>query len=201
MKKTELLETLETLKNQIFDLDVNAEIDTTELDEITEKSKVKEIETAISTAKKIVKKLETITDAEIEKALEKDGKKKVFKWTTLDGFYKIKLQTVTPEKIKVGYKMSFRLDQKKIEKIDNYFYYGNDPKNKIDFSSVDFENAQDIATVTKIDKNGLITLKSDARPSCKWYVYPEDINGTKSNKCVIKDGTNIAFLVYAPIEK
>lgn len=187
MTKKEMVEEIKKLTGELYEL------------ELTEKQ-MDEIDTLQEPKKSNIKALEKMLDDAL-KVLEQDGKKAVFKWTTLDGFYKIKLQTVTPEIIKVGYKMSFRLDQKKIEKIDNYFYYGNNPKNKIDFSSVDFENGQDIATVTKIDADGLITLKSDARPSCKWYVYPEDINGTKSNKCVIKDGTNIAFLVYAPIEK
>ena len=191
-----MLETLENLKNQIFELDVNAEIDMSELDSITEKSTVKDIEKSISTAKKIVKKLEMVTDAEIEKALEKDGKKAVFKWSTLDGYYKMKLETVAPEKIKKNWKISFRLDTKKIEKINDYFYYNNPEKS--DFTSVEFENGQDIATVKSIDKNGIIKAVSDKNGG-EWYIYPEDINGTKSTKCVLKDGSNIAFLVYAPI--
>lgn len=187
MTKNQMVEEIKKLTGELYDLELTEQ----QMDEIDNLQEPK---------KSNIKALEKMLDEALA-TIEKDGKKAVFKWATLDGFYKIKLATVTPEKIKVGYKMSFRLDAKKIEKIDNYFYYGNDPKNKIDFSSVDFENAQDIATVKKIDKNGVITLVSDARPHCKWFVYPEDINGTKSNKCVIKDGTNIAFLVYAPIEK
>lgn len=187
MTKKEMVEEIKKLTGELFDLELTEE-------------QIEKIENSQEPKKSNINALEKMLDDALA-TIEKDGKKAVFKWANLDGYYKIKLQTVTPEKIKVGYKMSFRLDQKKIEKIDDYFYYGNNPKNKIDFSSVEFENGQDIATVTKIDADGLITLKSDARPSCKWYVYPEDINGTKSNRCVIKDGTNIAFLVYAPIEK
>lgn len=195
--KNQKLETLKNLLDEIIELDENAEIDFSQYDEITEKSTVKEIEKAISNAKKDLKKLETVIDDEIEKALEKDGKKKVFKWSKLNGFYALKLQQVTPEKIKVGYKISFRVDNEKIEKIKDFFYYG---QNKKEFTDYEFENGQDICTVKSIDKSGEIQVVSD-KTKQEWYIIPDDINGSKSNKCVIKDGSNIAFLVYAPKEK
>ena len=196
--KAQLLEMLENLKNQVNELDEMAQCDVTKYDEITAKNSVDEIKKAISQAKKDLKFLENAVDDEIEQSLEKDGKKKVFKWSKLSGYYALKLQDVTPEKIKVGYKISFRLDKEKIAKIDDYFYY-NDKKRSA-FSSISFENGQDICTVKSIDENGEIKAVS-SKNGGTWYIVPDDINGKKSSKCVIKDGSNIAFLVYAPKEK
>lgn len=133
-----------------------------------------------------------------EEVVKTDGKKVVFQWQAIEGYYKMKLQQVTSEKIKKGFKVSFRLDAKKIEKIDNYFYYNN--KEKSDFSSLEFENGQDVCTVVSIGKDGIIKAVSDNNGG-EWFIYPEDINGSKSTKCVLKDGSGIAFLVYAPNEK
>lgn len=184
MTKNQMVEEIKKLTGELYELELTEE-------------QMDEIDTLQEPKKSNIKALEKMLDEALA-TIEKDGKKAVFKWANLDGFYKLKLATVTPEKIKKNWKISFRLDTKKIEKINDYFYYNNPEKS--DFSSIEFENAQDIATVKSIDKDGIIKAVSDKNGGI-WWIYPEDINGTKSTKCVIKDGSNIAFLVYAPIEK
>ena len=184
MTKNQMAEEIKKLTGELYEL------------ELTEKQ-MDEIDTLQEPKKSNIKALEKMLDEALA-TIEKDGKKAVFQWAALDGYYKLKLATVTPEKIKKNWKISFRLDTKKIEKIDDYFYYNNPEKS--DFSSINFENGQDIATVKSIDKNGIIKAVSEKNGGI-WWIYPEDINGTKSTKCVLKDGSNIAFLVYAPIEK
>lgn len=184
MEKKSLTEEIKKVTGELFDLELTEE-------------QIELIENSQEPTKTNVKKLNSLLDLAL-KELEKDGKKAVFQWEKLDGYYKIKLATVTPEKIKKNWKISFRLDAKKIEKIDDYFYYNN--PEKADFSSIEFENGQDIATVKSIGKDGIIKAESDKNGGI-WWIYPEDINGTKSTKCVLKDGSNIAFMVYAPVEK
>lgn len=183
MTKEMMVEEIKRLNEEIYSL----EIDLTE-------EQMDEIEKHQEPKKSNIKALERILDEALA-TIEKNGKKAVFQWQTLEGFYKVKLQAITSEMIKKGFKVSFRLDAKKVEKIDDYFYYND--KEKSDFSSIEFENEQDIATVKSIDKNGVIKAESDKNGGI-WWIYPEDINGTKSTKCVLKDGSNIAFLVYAP---
>lgn len=184
MTKTQMVEEIKKLTGELYDIELTEE-------------QIEKIDSLQEPNKSNIKALEKMLDEALA-TIEKDGKKTVFKWATLNGYYKVKLQTVTPEKIKKNWKISFRLDTKKIEKIDDYFYYNNPEKSN--FSSIEFENGQDIATVKSIDKDGIIKAVSDKNGGI-WWIYPEDINGTKSTKCVIKDGSNIAFLVYAPIEK
>ena len=184
MTKNQMVEEIKKLTGELFDLELTEE-------------QIEKIENSQEPKKSNIKALEKMLDEALA-TIEKDGKKAVFKWATLDGYYKLKLATVTPEKIKKNWKISFRLDTKKIEKIDDYFYYNNPEKS--DFSSINFENGQDIATVKSIGKDGIIKAESDKNGGI-WWIYPEDINGSKSTKCVLKDGSNIAFLVYAPIEK
>ena len=184
MTKTEMVEEIKKLTGELFDLELTEE-------------QIEKIENSQEPKKSNINALEKMLD-EALKTLEQDGKKAVFHWATLDGYYKIKLATVTPEKIQKNWKISFRLDTKKIEKINDYFYYNN--PEKADFSSIEFENGQDIATVKSIDKNGIIKAVSEKNGGI-WWIYPEDINGSKSTKCVLKDGSNIAFMVYAPVEK
>ena len=183
--------TKEQIEKRIEEL--NAELFALELTE----EQIELIEKSQEPKKSNVNKLEKLLDEALE-TISQDGKKAVFKWETLNGFYKIKLQTVTPEIIKSGWKISFRLDQKKIDRINNSFYYND--KNKSDFNTITFENGQDICTIKSIDKDGIIKAVSDKNGGT-WWIYPEDIDGTKNSKCVLKDGTNIAFLVYAPTEK
>lgn len=195
--KKDLFAELEKVKNQVIALDENADFNVSAYDEITENDKKDAIKKALSAARKDLKTLQSQVDTDIQKALEKDGKKAVFKWASINGFYKMKLQAVTPEKIKVGYKISFRLDTKTIKRIDNSFYYND--KNKSDFSAITFENGQDVGTVKKIDENGQITVKSDNYGGI-WYLIADDFNGKNDTICTIKDGSKIAFLVYAPKE-
>ena len=184
MNKKEMEKRIAELTGDLFDFELTEE-------------QIEKIENSQEPKKSNINALEKMLD-EALKTLEQDGKKAVFHWTTLDGYYKLKLATVTPEKIQKNWKISFRLDTKKIEKINDYFYYNNPEKS--DFSSIDFENGQDIATVKSIDKNGIIKAVSEKNGGV-WWIYPEDINGSKSTKCVLKDGSGIAFLVYAPVEK
>lgn len=198
MTKKEMFKELEMVREKVYTLDENAKIDVTVYDEITEKNTQDEIKKALSQAKKDLKTLEKEIDVDIEKALEKDGKKAVFKWVSIKDFYKMKLQTVTFEKIKVGYKISFRLDSKKIDLIKNAFCYCDGKDTEL--TAIDFENGQDVCTVEKIDKKKKsIFVKSDNYGGL-WELSPIDFDG-KYDKCVIKNGSNIAFLVYAPIEK
>ena len=184
MTKEQIEKRIEELNADLFALELTEE-------------QIEKIENLQEPKKSNINKLERLLDEALE-TISQDGKKAVFKWATLNGFYKVKLQTVTPEIIKTGWKISFRLDQKKIDNINDHFYYND--KNKSDFSSIDFENGQDIATVKSIDKDGIIKAVSDKNGGT-WWIYPEDIDGTKNSKCVLKDGTNIAFLIYAPKEK
>lgn len=182
MTKSQIKAEIDRLTGELYDL------------ELTE-NQMDEIENLQEPKKSNINKLEKMLDDAL-KTLETVGKKAVFKWDTLSGYYKMKLSTVTPKNVKVGYKVSFRLDTQKIEKINKYFYYNN--KDKSDFKDIEFKHSQDICTVKSIEKEtGIIIAVSDNHGG-KWLIYPDDINGTASNKCVLKDGTNIAFLVYAP---
>ena len=182
--------TKDQIKKRIEEL--NAELFALELTE----EQMEKIESLQEPKKSNLNKLEKMLDDAL-RVIAEDGKKAVFKWSKINGYYKLKLSTVTPEKIQKNWKISFRLDASKIAKIDDYFYYND--KKKSDFSAITFENGQDICTVTEISENGEITAKSDKNGGI-WYIIPEDINGNTDTRCVLKDGSNIAFLVYAPIE-
>ena len=184
MTKEMVAEEIKRVTGELFDLELTEE-------------QIEKIEGLQEPKKSNIKALEKMLDEALATIAE-DGKKAVFKWATIEGFYKMKLQQVTPEKIQKGFKISFRLDARKVNAINDFFYYPSTPTK--DFADIDFVNGQDIGTVTKIDKEGWLYVKSDTNGGM-WTISPDDINGTKSTKCVIKDGTNIAFLVYAPIEK
>ena len=184
MEKKSLMEDIKKVTGELFDLELTEE-------------QIELIENSQEPTKTNVKKLNSLLDLAL-KELEKDGKKAVFKWVSIKDFYKMKLQSVTFDKIKVGYKISFRLDSKKIDLIKDAFCYCDGKDTELD--TIDFENGQDVCTVEKIDKKKKsIFVKSDNYGGL-WELSPIDFDG-KYNKCVIKNGSNIAFLVYAPIEK
>lgn len=184
MTKNKMVEEIKNLTGELFEFELTEE-------------QIEEIENSQEPKKANIKKLEEMLDAVA--TLETDGKKAVFKWAKLNGFYQMKLATVTSEKIKVGYKVSFRLDTKKVEQLVKHNIYYND-KNESAFDTIEFTSGQDVCTVIDIIEDNKIVCKSDNNGGM-WYLWEEDINGKNNKKCVLKDGSGIAFLVYAPKEK
>ena len=185
MKKMEKYEKAVALYEELFELDEKAEHDLSFMDEISEKSKAAEIDTAYSELLKI----RTALNAEI-KAEESNG----FKWITAENFKRLVLKNVTFDGLKNGDRIIFHYTEKARKYLakNNYFYGETDIK----AADMDFENNQDVTEIISIDGDE-ITAKS-LSTSELYYIYRDNIETeNKNKKCVTDFG--VPFMVFQKI--
>ena len=185
MKKIEKLEKALTLYNELLELDEKAEHDFSFMDEISEKSKAVEIDTAYSELLKI----RTALNAEL-KAEESNG----FKWITAENLKRLILKNVTFDGLKIGDRivMHYTKKARKYLAKNNYFYGDTDIK----ASNVDFKDNQDVTEIIAVNGDE-ITVKS-LLTSALYFIYRDNIeNENKSKKCVTDCG--IPFMIFQKI--
>lgn len=185
MKKTEKLEKALNLYNELFELDEKAEYDFSFMDEISEKSKAVEIDTAYSELLKI----RTALNAEI-KAEESNG----FKWITAENFKRLVLKNVTFDGLKIGDRVIMHYTEKARKYLakNGYFYGETDTP----AAEMVFENNQDVTEIIKIDGDE-ITAKS-LLTSELYFIYRDNIETDNKNKRCVTD-CGIPFMVFQKI--
>ena len=185
MKKTEKLEKALNLYNELFELDEKAEHDFSFMDEISEKSKSAEIDTAYSELVKI----RTALNAEI-KAEESNG----FKWITAENFKRLILKNVTFDGLKIGDRVIMHYTEKARKYLaKNGYYYG---ETDTPAAEMVFTDNQDVTEIVKID-GGEITTKSLLTNEL-YFIYRDNIeNENKNKKCVTDFG--VPFMVFQKI--
>lgn len=185
MKKTEKLEKALNLYNELLELDEKAEHDFSFMDEISEKSKVAEIDNAYSELVKI----RTALNAEI-KAEESNG----FKWITAENFKRLVLKNTTFDGLKIGDRIVMHYTEKARKYLaKNGYYYG---ETDTPAAAMVFENNQDVTEIIKIDGDE-ITAKSLLTDEV-YYIYRDNIeNENKNKKCVTDFG--VPFMVFQKI--
>lgn len=185
MKKTEKLEKALNLYNELFELDEKAEHDFSFMDEISEKSKAVEIDTAYSELLKI----RTAINAEI-KAEESNG----FKWITAENFKRLILKNVTFDGLKIGDIIEFHYTKKARKYLaKNGYYYG---ETDTPAAEMEFEDNLDITEIIAVNDDE-ITAKSNLTNEL-YYIYRDNIeNENKNKKCVTDFG--VPFMVFQKI--
>lgn len=185
MKKTEKLEKALNLYNELLELDEKAEHDFSFMDEISEKSKAVEIDTAYSELLKI----RTALNADI-KAEASNG----FKWITADNFKRLLLKNVTFDGLKIGDRVVFHYTEKARKYLaKNKYFYG---ETETPAAEMEFKDNQDVTEIIKIDGDE-ITAKSLITNEL-YYIYRDNIeNDNKNKKCVTDCG--IPFMCFSKI--
>ena len=185
MKKTEKLEKALNLYNELFELDEKAEHDFSFMDEISEKSKAAEIDTAYSELVKIRAAL----NSEI-KTEESNG----FRWITAENFKRLLLKNTTFDGLKNGDRIIFHYTKKARKYLaKNGYYYG---ETDTPAAEMIFTDNQDVTEIINIDGDE-ITAKS-LLTSALYFIYRDNIEtDSKSKKCVTDCG--IPFMCFSKI--
>ena len=185
MKETEKLEKALSLYNELFELDEKAEHYFSFMDEISEKSKVAEIDNAYSELLKI----RTALNAEL-KAEMSNG----FKWITAENFKRLLLKNTTFDGLKNGDRIIFHYTKKARKYLEkNGYFYG---ETETPAAKMEFENNQDIAEIIAVNGDE-ITAKSILTNEL-YYVYRDNIETeNKNKKCVTDFG--VPFMVFQKI--
>lgn len=185
MKKTEKLEKALNLYNELFELDEKAEHDFSFMDEISEKSKVAEIDNAYSELVKI----RTALNAEI-KAEESNG----FKWITAENFKRLTLENTTFDGLKNGDRIILHYTKKARKYLEkNGYFYG---ETDTPAAEMVFDDDQDITEIISIQADE-ITAKSLITNEI-YFIYRDNIeNSNKNKKCVTDCG--IPFMCFSKI--
>ena len=185
MKKTEKLEKALNLYNELLELDEKAEHDFSFMDEISEKSKVAEIDTAYSELIKI----RTALNAEIKTEMSNG-----FKWITAENFKRLLLKNATFDGLKIGDRIVMHYTEKARKYLEkNQYFYGN---TDTPAAKMEFENNQDVTEIINIDGDE-ITAKSLLTNEL-YYVYRDNIEtDNKNKKCVTDFG--VPFMVFQKI--
>ena len=185
MKKSEKLEKALNLYSELLELDEKAEHDFSFMDEISEKSKAVEIDTAYSELVKI----RIALNAEI-KAEESNG----FRWITAENFKRLILKNVTFDGLKIGDRLVFHYTEKARKYLakNGYYYGGTDTP----AAEMVFPDSQDVTEITAINGDE-ITAKSLATNEL-YFVYRDNIENENKNKCCITD-CGIPFMCFSKI--
>ena len=182
MKKIEKYEKMQTLYNELLELDENANYDFSFMDEISEKSKSAEIDKAYSELVKIRKAL----NAEL-KAEESNG----FKWITAENFKRLLLKNTTFDGLKNGDRIIFHYTEKSRKYLaKNGYYYG---ETDTPAAEMVFENNLDVSEIINIDGDE-ITTKSILTDEL-YYVYRDNIETDNKNKKCVSD-CGIPFMCF-----
>ena len=183
MKKTEKLKKALNLYNELFELDENANHDFSFMDEISEKSKSVEIDTAYSELLKIRSALNAEIKAEISNG---------FKWITAENFKRLLLKNTTFNGLKVGDRVVMHYTKKARKYLTkNGYYYG---ETDTPAAAMVFENNQDITEIINIDGDE-ITTKS-LLTNALYFIYRDNIeNENKNKKCITDCG--IPFMCFS----
>lgn len=185
MKKTEKLEKALNLYNELLELDEKAEHDFSFMDEISEKSKAVEIDTAYSELLKI----RTALNAEI-KAEESNG----FKWINAENFKRLLLKNTTFDGLKVGDRIIMHYTEKARKYLaKNGYYYG---ETDTPAAEMIFKDNQDVTEIIAVNGDE-ITAKSILTDEL-YFIYRDNIeNENKNKKCVTDFG--VPFMVFQKI--
>ena len=185
MKKTEKYEKALNLYNELLELDEKAEHDVSFMDEISEKSKVAEIDNAYSELVKI----RTALNAEIKTEMSNG-----FKWIKAENFKRLVLKNTTFDGLKNGDRIVFHYTEKARKYLaKNGYYYG---ETDTPAAEMEFENNLDISEIISIDGDE-ITVKSLLTNEL-YYVYRDNIEtDNKNKKCVTDFG--VPFMVFQKI--
>lgn len=185
MRKTEKFEKALTLYNELLELDENANHDFSFMDEISEKSKAAEIDTAYSELLKI----RTSLNAEI-KAETSNG----FKWITAENFKRLLLKNTTFDGLKIGDRIVMHYTKKARKYLaKNGYFYGN---TDTPAAAMEFENNQDITEIIAVNGDE-ITTKSILTNEL-YYIYRDNIETENKNKKCVND-CGIPFMVFQKI--
>ena len=185
MKKTEKLEKALNLYNELLSLDEKAEHDFSFMDEVSEKSKVAEIDNAYS---KLVK-IRTALNAEIKTEMSNG-----FKWITAENFKRLVLKNTTFDGLKNGDRIVMHYTEKARKYLakNGYFYGETDTP----AAEMVFTDNQDITEIVNIDGDE-ITTKS-LLTSALYFIYRDNIEiDNKNKKCVTDCG--IPFMCFSKI--
>ena len=185
MKKIEKLEKALNLYNELLELDEKAEHDFSFMDEISEKSKVAEIDNAYSELVKI----RTALNAEL-KAEMSNG----FKWITSENFKRLVLKNTTFDGLKNGDRIIFHYTEKARKYLEkNGYFYGETDTPAAEMVFTDNQDVTEIIAVNgdEITAKSLITNEL-------YYIYRDNIeNENKNKKCVTDFG--VPFMVFQKI--
>ena len=185
MKKIEKYEKMVNLYNELLELDEKAEHDFSFMDEISEKSKAVEIDTAYSELVKIRTALNADIKAEISNG---------FKWINAENFKRLVLKNTTFDGLKIGDRVVMHYTEKARKYLakNNYFYGETDTP----AAEMIFEDNQDVTEIIKIDGEE-ITTKSLLTNEL-YFIYRDNIETENKNKRCVTD-FGVPFMVFQKI--
>lgn len=185
MKKTEKYEKAVALYEELLELDEKAEKDFSFMNDLSEKSKTAEIDTAYSELVKIRTSLNAEIKAEISNG---------FKWITAENFKRLTLENTTFDGLKNGDRVVMHYTKKARKYLEkNGYFYGNTDTSAAEMV---FTDDQDITEIISIEADE-ITAKSLVTNEL-YYIYRDNIeNENKNKKCVTDFG--VPFMCFSKI--